>query len=248
MNTQPFQSFLLDLLRQDQIRLQAFFQELPPGELEIIGEPDFWSAKDHVAHLTFWRQRLILRLQAHLHQEPQPEIAPFEQLNPIIFEENRYRAWQEILTESDQAYADLIAVTEQLSDEDLLSASRFAWLPDGIPLYLSFIGNCYEHTQIHLGSYLLERHDLARATTLYEEWANRILEAEVPGSLKGHILYNLACFYALHDQLEKASTSLQKALELAPELEEWSRKDADLDALRAKQAQQHLPSAPFYKE
>lgn len=47
------------------------------------------------------------------------------------------------------------------------------------------MGNCYEHTQIHLGYYLLERHNLARAITLYEEWASRIIEAEVPGLLKG---------------------------------------------------------------
>lgn len=238
MNTPSFQAFLLDLLRQAQIRQNAFFQGLPPGELEIIGEPGFWSAKDHVAHLTFWRQRLTLQLQAHLRNAPQPDIEPFEQLNPIIFEENRYRSCSEILTESEQAYSDLIAATEQLSDEDLTTAERFAWLPDGIPLYLSFMGNCYEHTQIHLGYYLLERHDLARATRVYEEWASPILEAEVPDPLKGNILYNLACFYALHEQLEKAAINLERALFLAPELKEWSLKDSDLDALRAKQAEQ----------
>jgi len=269
MNIQPFQAFLLDLLRQAQIRQNAFFQELPPGELEIIGEPGFWSAKDHVAHLTFWRQRLTLRLQAHLRNVPQPDIEPFEQLNPIIFEENRYRSCSEILAESDQAYADLIEVTRQLSDEDLTTAHRFAWLPDGIPLYLSFMGNWYEHTQIHLGSYLLERHDLAGAAHIHEEWASTIVEAEVPSRLKGSILYNLACFYALHEQLEKAAINLERALELAPELKEWSLKDSDLDALRARQAEQtsegtksvfeqtrnearvmteqHLPVASFYK-
>ena len=107
-----------------------------------------------------------------------------------------------------------------------------------MPLYLSFMGNCYEHTQIHLGSYLLERHDLARATNVYEVWFSKLVEAEVLSPLKGNILYNLACFYALHDQLEKAATSLERALELAPELKEWSLKDADLDALRTKQAEQ----------
>ncbi|MBA2677793.1 MAG: ClbS/DfsB family four-helix bundle protein [Ktedonobacteraceae bacterium] len=238
MNAQPFQAFLLDLLRQAQISQNTFFQELPAGSLEIIGEPDSWSAKDHVAHLTFWRQRLTLRLQAHFRTAPQPKIDHFEQLNPIVFEENRYRAWLDILVESDQAYADLIEVTEQLSDEDLTASDRFDWMPDGMPLCLSFMGNCYEHTQIHLGYYFLERHDLARATNVYEVWTRNIVEAEVPRPLKGNILYNLACFYALNDQLEKAVTSLERALELAPELKEWSLKDSDLDALRAKQVGQ----------
>lgn len=238
MNTQPFQAFLLDLLRQAQIRQNTFFQELPLSELEITSEPDFWSAKDHMAHLTFWRQRLILRLQAHLRNAPQPDIEPFEQLNPIIFEENRYRSCSEILAESDQAYTDLIEITRQLSDEDLTTAHRFGWLPDGIPLYLSFMGHWYEHTQLHLGSYLLDRHDLAGAAHIHEEWASTIIEAEVPSRLKGHILYNLACFYAQHEQLEKAAINLERALERAPELKEWSLKDSELDALRAKQAEQ----------
>jgi len=238
MNTQPFQAFLLALLRQEQISQNTFFQQLPQGSLEIIGEPDFWSAKDHVAHLTFWRQRLTLRLQAHLRKAPQPNIDHFEQLNPIVFQENRSRAWPDILADSDQAYADLIEVTQQVSDEDLTTSDRFDWLPKGMPLYLSFMGNWYEHTQSHLGSYCLERHDLAGATHIYEEWASTIVEAEVPNPLKGNILYNLACFYALTNQLEKAATSLERALELAPELKEWSLKDTDLDALRAKQAGQ----------
>src|SRR5215472_7621134 len=125
MNTQPFQAFLLALLRQAQISQNTFFQQLPQGSLEIIGEPDFWSAKDHVAHLTFWRQRLTLRLQAHLRKAPQPNIDPFDQLNPIVFQENRSRTWSDILAESEQAYADLIEVTEQLSDEDLTASDRF---------------------------------------------------------------------------------------------------------------------------
>ena len=238
MNAQPFKAFLLDLLRQAQMDQNMFFQEMAPGEREIIGESDHWSAKDHVAHLTFWRQRLTLSLQAHLQKAPQPDIEPFEQLNPIVFEENRSRAWQDILAASDQAYADLIEVTKQLSDEDLTAPDRFDWMPEGMPLYLSFMGNCYEHTQIHLGSYFLERHDLLRAAQVYESWASNIVEAEVPSLLKGNILYNLACFYALNDQLEKAATSLARALKLAPELKEWSLKDPDLDALRTKSAGQ----------
>jgi tetratricopeptide (TPR) repeat protein len=236
MSAQPFQTFLLDLLRQAQISQNTFFQGLPAGELDIIGEPDFWSAKDHVAHLTFWRQRLTLRLLAHLRQEPQPNIEHFDKLNPIVFEENRYRAWSDILAESDQAYAELIALVKQLSDEDLMIPGRFEWMDD-LPLYISFMGNCYEHTPIHLGYYLLERHDLARAIDVYEIWASRIVKTEAPARLKGHILYNLACFYALNSLLEKAATTLERALTLAPDLKELSLQDSDLDALRAKQAE-----------
>ena len=55
--------------------------------------------------------------------------------------------------------------------------------------------------------------------------------------MKGHILYNLACFYALHEQLEKAAFNLERALKLAPELKEWSLKDSDLRYLYAAREQ-----------
>ena len=72
MTQYAFQPILHDLLRQAQIKQNAFFQELAPAELATIGAPEYWSAKDHVAHMTFWRQRLALRLQAIIRKEPQP--------------------------------------------------------------------------------------------------------------------------------------------------------------------------------
>lgn len=234
MTQHLFKPLLLDLLRQAQVNQNAFFQQLPSAELEIIGEPDYWSAKDHVAHLTFWRRRLVCRLQALLRQERPPASEDFEQINPIVFAENRYRTWPDILAESDQVYAELIALTEQLTEEDLTAFNRFDWIHEGLPLYLLYMGNCYEHTQIHLEYYLTERHDLQRATEIHEEWTSRVIEMEVPDALKGNLLYNLACFYATHDQLEKAKVTLQQAIALYPQNGEFARTDPDLAELYAK--------------
>src|SRR5260370_12111271 len=90
MTEHPFKPILLDLLRQAQISQNAFFQELTPAELAAIGTPEYWSAKDHVAHMTFWRQHLVFRLQAIIRKAPQPKSENFKQLNPIILEEHRY--------------------------------------------------------------------------------------------------------------------------------------------------------------
>ena len=232
MTDQPFKPLLLDLLRQAQTRQNAFFQQLPAAELAMSGTPDCWSAKDHLAHLTFWRQRLSLRLHAIIHNEPQPEATSFEQLNPLIFEEHRYRSWSASLAESDQAYTDLIAYTEQLDEDDLTAWGRFDWVGDGTPLYDAYMGNCYDHTQTHLAQYFLDRNDLERAREIYEAWARRVIEAEVPETLKGYMLYNLACFYATHGQLEKAGPALQQAFTLYPATREFALTDPDLVALR----------------
>lgn len=231
MTEHPFKPILLDLLHQAQISQNAFFQELPPAELATIGTPELWSAKDHVAHTTFWRQRLTIRLQAIVRRETVPPSEDFEQLNPILFEEQRYRPWPDILAESDQAYADLIAITEQLTEEDLTAHNRFDWTFQGAPLYTAYMGNCYEHTQQHLAQYSLDRHDPERAIETYEAWANRVVQADVPDTLKAYLYYNLACFYATHDLLEQAQPNLEQAFTLFPSFREFARTDPDLAAL-----------------
>jgi tetratricopeptide (TPR) repeat protein len=235
MTQHPFKPVLLDLLRQAQISQNAFFQELAPDELATIGTPDFWAAKDHVAHMTFWRQRLVLKLQAMIQHQAPPESEDFEQLNPIIFEEQRYRSWPDILSESDRVYDELITITDRLSEEDLTDFDRFNRDQNGAPLYSAFMGNCYEHTQQHLAQYSLDRHDPERAINTYEIWANRVIEAEPPEDLKGVILYNLACFYATHSRLEQAVPALHRAFMLYPTLKEFARTDPDLVALRLNQ-------------
>lgn len=232
MTNHALQPLLLDLLRHAHTSQNAFFQEVPEVERLQSGTPDHWSAKDHVAHLTFWRQRLALRVQAILQHAPQPDALAFEQLNPLIFAQQRARPWSVIQPESDQAYTDLIALTAQLCEDDLTAWGRFDWMEEGQPLYMAFMGNCYEHTQGHLAQYLLDRHEPARALQLYDGWDARILEASVPAALQGHVLYNKACFYATHGALEQAKPALQRALQLYPALRPWSLSDPDLVALR----------------
>ncbi|HTK10346.1 MAG TPA: ClbS/DfsB family four-helix bundle protein [Ktedonobacteraceae bacterium] len=235
MTHRAFKPLLLDLLRQAQINQNAFFQQLPTSELESTGTPERWSAKDHVAHMTFWRQRLVSRLQAILREDAQPEKENkenFEELNPLIFEEHRHRPWSVLLSESDQVYAELIELVSQLTESDLTDSHRFDWINDGMPLYTTFMGNCYEHTQSHLAQYLLEHRDLKHALEMYEGWVNRVIELEVPETLKGYVLYNLACFYATHSQLEQARPALQQAFALYPATREFALTDPDLVALR----------------
>lgn len=232
MTEHPFKPILLDLLHQAHLDQDAFLHELNTDEYTAIGTPEYWSAKDHVAHMTFWRQRLVLKLTAILNQERSPDFEDFEQLNPVIFEEQRYRAWSDILAESGQVDAELYTLVDQLSEEDLTAFNRFDWLPNGEPLYTSFMGNCYEHARDHFAQYYLDRHDLPRATYISESWTDKVVQTEAPEAVKGAVLYNLACFYALHEQMEKASVTLQQALTLAPHLKEWSLSDSDLIALR----------------
>lgn len=233
MTHRAFQPLLLDLLRQAHSRQNAFFQQRPPAELAIIGTPACWSARDHMAHLTFWRQRLALHLQTILRQQASAMPDDAEHLNPIVFQQHRYRPWPDTLSASDQAYGELLALSAQLKEEDLTTGTGLNWLPAGAPLYTAFMGYCYEHTQQHLAQYLLDRHEQTGALEIYESWASLVSAAEAPEPLHGSILYNLACFYATHGRLEQARTLLQQAFTLQPETRTLALTDPDLLAFRS---------------
>jgi tetratricopeptide (TPR) repeat protein len=233
MIVQPFKTIVLDLLQQGHLDEEAFLQELGETERTAIGTPELWSVKDHIAHRTFWRQDLVLKLTAiQQYQEVPPSEESEEQLNAMVFEEHRLRPWPAIRAESERVYAELITLTEQLSEEDLTDSNRFASFTGGRPLYTAFLGRCYEHDQEHLAQYYLDRHDLPQARKIREDCANRVIQAEVPEWVKGSFLYNLACFYAQLNQIEKAAALLQEALTLAPRLKERSKNDPELVALR----------------
>ena len=237
MTAQPFKTIVLDLLQQGHLDEEAFLQELNETERTAIGTPQLWSAKDHVAHRTFWHQDLVLKLAAILqHQELPPSEESEEQLNSMVFEEHKLRPWSDIHAESERVYAELITLIEQLSEEDLTASNRFTSITGGRPLYTAFLGSCYEHDQEHLAQYYSDRHDLPRAIKIREDCANRVLQAEVPAWVKGSFLYNLACFYAQQNQFEKAAALLQEALTLAPRLKERSMSDPELVALRDRSA------------
>jgi uncharacterized damage-inducible protein DinB len=234
-----FKPVLLRILHEAHLAQDAFLQELDSSERAAVGTPNHWSVKDHVAHMAYWRGRLVLKLQAVLVHETPPDFEDFQRLNVQVFKDNLNRAWREVLFDSEQTYEALIVNIRRLTDEDLVAFNRFDWAPDGQPLHALIMGSSYEHAQQHLAQFYLDRGDLASATRIHEGWVSRVVRAKAPTAMKGLSLYNLACFYAMHAQLEKAKPVLEQALTLypGPRLREWSRRDPELIALRDQPSQ-----------
>lgn len=233
MTAQSLKTIILDFLQQSHRDEKAFLQELNETERTAIGTPQLWSAKDHMAHRTFWHRDLVLKLTAILQDQEVPQSTESEErLNAMVFEEHKLRPWSEIYAESERAYAELFTLIERLNEEDLTTSNRFSSISRGRPLYTELLSVCYEHDQEHLAHYYSDRHDLPRAIQIREQCVSRVMQAEVPVWAKGSFLYNLACFYAQQSQLEKASARLREALTFAPDLKERSKSAPELVALR----------------
>src|SRR6266581_9021305 len=98
MTTQPVKTIILDLLQQSHRASAAFVQALDETERTAIGTPERWSAKDHLAHMTFClHQNLIQKVTAILQQqEVPPREASVDQMNARMFAEHQLRPWSEI--------------------------------------------------------------------------------------------------------------------------------------------------------
>lgn len=135
--------------------LEATVAGLPPRALTLPTLHGGWSIKDEVAHVTFWEGRVLAVMQAALSGEepPHPPLvgdwAKIEELNSAVLEESRRRAFDDVLADMTRTHEMFVRAVEQLSDDDLFDARRFAWT-GGEPLAVAVAGDSYEHYPEHI--------------------------------------------------------------------------------------------------
>ncbi len=224
---------LLDLSRTFQQQLIA---DLSPAERSANGTWEKWSLKDELAHVIAWQLNSLARIAALIHAEPVPDFGDYETINRSIYQTNRDRTLAEIAAEGDRAHADFVALIQSSSEDELARPAHFS---DQKPSSLAaqIMGNGFEHPIFHYADYYQRHGDLAKATQLRE--ASVAAVADWP-EWYGTARYNLACFYALSGQADRAVVELREALQLRPDLLDWSRQDADLASLRDLEAYRAL--------
>ncbi len=225
-------SKLVELIERASQAEQALFDRLSEDERAVRGEPDRWSPKDTIAHLAAWKMRLAENLAAAARGEAPVRYEDYEAVNARDFEENRDRSWSEILDQATAASRRLAEQVEKTSEAELRGTETLPWQGER-PLWRVIVGTGTIHPlAMHLGSLLLERGDEEYATELQEKTARLLWELDDSQSWQGLARYNLACHYALAGETETAIEKLSEALELNPELTEWSKEDADLASIR----------------
>jgi tetratricopeptide (TPR) repeat protein len=222
---------LTELLEKARATEHSFWEGLTQQERAAVGEADAWSAKDVLAHITFWKERLADGLEAALHEDEPEPTAHFEEINRQVFQANRQRSWEDLLDHEGQVYSRLLVALEALTDDALDDPQRFAWT-DGRPLWWRVGFSGYFHPLDHLSKLYIEQGKAASARELQERIAREMGGLDASERWQGTVLYNLACFYSLIGQPARAIEGLHRAFVLNPELIEWSKEDTDLEPLR----------------
>jgi len=141
----------LDTLRAERARIETALGKQTEAQLIHRAAPDQWSLKDTLAHLTYWEQYMLERVQrALLGETPRWVTDEEETENAHVFERNKERPLARVLADMRRSLADVLEQVESMSDPDLTDPNRFAWMK-GKPLWSYIANEAYgEHYHDHL--------------------------------------------------------------------------------------------------
>jgi len=134
-------------IERDRARLDELLAALDGARMTEPALDDGWSVKDALAHITSWEQLCLGWIRAGERREGPFTDDSLNALNARIYAENRDRPLVAVLARSRQSSAEILAVTESLSDEAL--AAPPAWAP-GRPLAEIISGNADDHYREHI--------------------------------------------------------------------------------------------------
>ncbi len=222
---------LLVLLKLAYDEEQKLYTILDENERSSAGKLGQWSAKDIMAHIASWKERTICDITATLSGE-NPEVGGgLDRINAAIYEANKNKSWEDILTHLERVYKSSIECVRAIPHEKMIDSNTLPW-QEGRPLWRIIAGNGYIHPITHLAEYYFKRGDDNYAVKLHEQAADLTAELTNSPDWLSVVKYNLACCYALSGQHRRAINELGESLKLNSDLTEWSREDPDLASIR----------------
>ena len=143
---------LLDTLQAERARWEALLAQVGEARMTQAGMAGDWSVKDIIAHIAWHEREIAGVMQARAFVGSDLWELPQDERNAAVFQENRNRPLQEVLTESKEVFQRLLESLEPLSDDDLTSPDRFPPMPaDSMPWQL-VASNSYDHYPQHISS------------------------------------------------------------------------------------------------
>ncbi len=129
-STQHKRQQLLDESRAAHEQLVALIAPLDDDAMtRPIGGGE-WSVKDHLAHITWWEQRIIRTLRDGAPDLAETlgavDISDTDQINAAIFAANRDRPLADVRGAFDASYQEMLTLIETLPDETFVE--RYDWL------------------------------------------------------------------------------------------------------------------------
>lgn len=221
---------LVDLLQKGYQAERAFIAALSEADRNAEGNFEHWTAKDNIAHNSYWRKRHAENILKVLAGKSPGQ--PFDdQDNEVVYAQYKHDSWDQVDDLAETSLERMEKALSGLSEDDLNQINFYPWEQRG-PLWRSIVGNIYTHPILHLSGWHLEKGNITRAAEMYQEMTRRLTDLDDSPDWQGTIHYNNACSFSLMGDKETAISELREALKLNPALSEWSRQDPDFEPIR----------------
>ncbi len=223
-DTTALRAGLIDNLRACRAAEREIFGALDPVTRDALGPDGGWSAKDHLAHLSAWRNRQATKMAAAREGRDDPG-TPTEEIdstNAIYHAERADWTWDQVVADADATADALIAEIDAASDEALADQKVLG----------PIMGDGPEHDLGHLGAIAAGVGMTDRVRALADRTQAMLDSGQWPDRAAAFARYNLACFRALSGDLDGARALLRQALPADEELRTLAPTDDDLIALR----------------
>jgi len=229
---------VLDCLEHGKRAQREYVDGLDVDQRSETGTYERWSAKDIIAHMSFWQEYLAQRVRALVEGRPMPSPVPhYEEANLACFTRFCDCPFEEVSTYWTGAVDSLVAAVNAASEQLLTGCP-----PDRPerPLWMDVVGTAYTHSLSHMTEFYAKSGRAERASQLWQEWGPVVVPLDNGAEWQGTVHYNVACGLALANQVAPAIAELGDALRLRPDLLSWARQDTDLASLHGLKAFREL--------
>lgn len=141
------------MVEAEQRHMRALLVRLQPALLTAVGFTGSWTAKDVLAHITFWHRRLLRVVEAERRgRRAEPLMRPGEdwaaalaRINEQVTGLSRAQPVALVLADFRQTSQDVFALVAGLRDDELAAPLRTT----GEPLLNLVLDLAYEHPHAH---------------------------------------------------------------------------------------------------
>lgn len=204
---------------------------LSDAERNAIGSLEAWTAKDVIAHNSYWRKYHAENLLGALEGRIPDPTEDLDHANEDVYYKYRDQPWEEVEALADNSCEQMKEVLAALGNDGLEKVNFFPW-HEGRPLWRFVVGNVYTHPILHLADWYGKKGETGRVVKMYQTMTGLLSDLDDSPDWQGTIRYNLACSYSLAGDTEKAIRELGEALKMNPALVEWSQQDPDFEPIR----------------
>jgi len=229
MDNSKLKDALLDFLELIKNEIAAFERGLTEKQKGEKGSLRKWSAKDMLSHLVFWGNHFNSQIEKVKKGEEVPQAGDYlDQVNDGVLIEHMDQPFSEALIEFNRSFQESTAILKSFSADELNDKEKYEYLSSR-SLLDSALGTLGWHIAHHISDFYVKNGQIEKAIALQEKYTKMVRYFP---TWEANGIYNLACFFALIGEKEKAINNLRTSFITRPDLIELSKKDSDLDTLR----------------